>query len=217
MWVLLGAPGAGKGTQALRLADALGLIHVSTGELFRAHMHRRTPLGLDAESYMSRGELVPDDTVVGMVADRLAAPDAAAGAVLDGFPRTLEQAQALDRLLAATGHDLPQAVELDVPMPVLMARLTGRRVSHSCPHTYHVLFHPPRTPDVCDIDGSPLYQRSDDAPETVARRLDVYYQTIGPVAAYFRDRGRLISISGEGGLDEVTDRLREALHAAPAA
>jgi len=212
--VLLGAPGAGKGTQADVLVGRLGLLHLSTGELLREHLRRRTPLGLEAEGYMSRGELVPDETVIGMVADRLGQPDAAGGIVLDGFPRTVAQAEALDRLLGARGWPPTHAVLLDVPREALVRRLTGRRVCRAAGHTYNMTHKPPRVEGVCDLDGSALVQRPDDAPETVVRRLDVYFDETGPVVEYFRSRERLTAMSGEGAPDTVAERLSGVLGAA---
>ncbi len=211
MLVLLGPPGAGKGTQAKILAQGLQLVHLSTGDLFREHRDRRTPLGLDAERYMARGELVPDETVVGMVRQRLGEPDAAGGVVFDGFPRTVAQAEALDALLADLGHELPCAIALEVARAELIRRLTGRRVCRSRGHIYHIDFKPPVIEGACDIDGSELYQRTDDALETVARRLDVYAQATQPVIDYYGACGRLCSVSGEGEPQDISQCLRAAV------
>lgn len=211
MIVLLGAPGAGKGTQALVLADHLGLRHLSTGELFRAHQAAGTSLGREVSAVLNAGGLVTDDVVVTMVSEAIDTLDSADGVVLDGFPRTLAQAEALDRVLAERGRDLPRAIEIFVPEALLIDRLTGRRVSRDCGHTYHVVFKPPKVEGRCDVDGSELYQRDDDKPETVARRLALYAGTIGPVKAYYRATGRLAIVDGVGSLDEVERRLREAI------
>jgi adenylate kinase len=204
--VLLGAPGAGKGTQAVDLAAALTVPHVSTGDLFRAHLRERTPLGIEAETYMSRGDLVPDATVIAMVRDRLAESDAAAGAVLDGFPRTVGQAEALDRLVSTAG-DLPRAVALDVSRAALVARLTGRRVCRAQGHPYHIEYRPPRVEGVCDVDGSALYQRTDDTLETVRNRLDVYDRETAPLLGYYRSSGRLDLVDGDDAPGAVAARL----------
>ncbi|MFN2115161.1 MAG: adenylate kinase [Anaerolineae bacterium] len=209
--VLLGAPGAGKGTQAVGIAERLGVPHVSTGDLFRANLAERTPLGLEAEGYMTRGDLVPDDVVVRMVRERLAEADAAAGAVLDGFPRTVGQAEALAAMLAEAGRAAPTALLLAVPRESLMQRLTGRRVCRDAGHVYHVDFKQPATAGVCDIDGSELYQRDDDTPATVANRLDVYDRETAPVIDYFASRGRLVTVDGDAGPNEVAERVGAAI------
>jgi adenylate kinase len=211
IWVLLGPPGAGKGTQAVGLASDLGGIHLSTGDLLRAHLTSQTPLGVEAGRYMSSGALVPDGTVVAMVAERIDEPDARAGVVFDGFPRTLSQAASLDDLARAHGIDLPRAIALDVTRATLVARLTGRRVCRAAGHTYHLEYRPPRTDAVCDVDGSPLYQRDDDAPETVAHRLEVYERETAPVLGYYADRGRLTRVAGDGDPADVAARLRTAV------
>lgn len=209
--VLLGPPGGGKGTQAVGLAEDLGIVHVSTGDLLRQSLREKTPLGLAAESYMSRGELVPDEVVIGMVRERLERPDAVAGAVLDGFPRTVAQARALDAMLDDLGRRPPYAAQLDVPREALMRRLTGRRVCRAQGHTYHVEFMPPEREGVCDIDGSELYQRADDTPETVANRLDVYERETAPVIAFYEEADRLVRVDGDGPPDQVGARLRAAV------
>jgi adenylate kinase len=209
--VMLGPPGGGKGTQAVVLAEALGLPHVSTGELLRRSLRDRTPLGLRAEGYMKRGELVPDEIVVGMVRERLGEEDASGGVVLDGFPRTVSQAEVLDEVLLNLSVGPPAAVLLDVPRESLMRRLTGRRVCRAAGHTFHVEFVPPRHDGVCDKDGSELYQRADDTPETVANRLDVYERDTAPVIDYYRASGRLTRVDGDGPPGEVGERLRLAV------
>jgi len=205
--VLLGPPGGGKGTQAVGLAASLGVVHVSTGDLLRAHLAAHTPLGVAAEAYMSRGELVPDETVIDMVRARLAEPDAAPGAVLDGFPRTVAQAEALGRLLLETGRTPAHAILLDVPRADLIRRLTGRRVCRAAGHPYHVEFKPPRREGVCDVDQSELYQRADDTIATVTNRLEVYDRETAPLIGYYQALGRLTTIEAGGTPAEVTARL----------
>jgi adenylate kinase len=209
--VLLGAPGAGKGTQAVGVADELGVPHVSTGDLFRANLAEHTALGLEAEGYMKRGDLVPDDVVVGMVRERLAEPDAVGGVVLDGFPRTVGQAEALDAMLVEAGRPAPTALLLDVPQESLMRRLTGRRVCRSEGHVYHIDFKQPQNAGLCDVDGSELYQRADDTPETVHNRLEVYDRETAPVVAFFETRGRLVTVDGDAAPADVAERVSAAV------
>jgi len=212
MLVLLGPPGAGKGTQAKILAQGLQLVHLSTGDLFREHRDRRTPLGLDAERYMGAGRARARRDGSGEWCDSgLGEPDAAGGVVFDGFPRTVAQAEALDALLADLGHELPCAIALEVARAELIRRLTGRRVCRSRGHIYHIDFKPPVIEGACDIDGSELYQRTDDALETVARRLDVYAQATQPVIDYYGACGRLCSVSGEGEPQDISQCLRAAV------
>jgi adenylate kinase len=207
--VLLGPPGAGKGTQARALADELGLVHLSTGDLLREHRRERTALGDEADRFMSAGELVPDETVLRMVEQRLTEPDVGCGVIFDGFPRTVAQARALDVLLAARAWPPPVAVELDVPREEVMRRLTGRRVCRAGGHTYHLSFRPPVEDSVCDVDGSELYRREDDDPETVARRIEVYETELGPLRDYYATRDRYHRVSGSGTPTQVRARLRD--------
>ncbi len=208
--ILLGPPGAGKGTQARRLAQALGLPHVSSGDLFRDHLKRQTPLGRLAQEYMRKGELVPDEVTIGMVQERLAQPDAARGAILDGFPRTPAQAQALDRLLAERNARLVVPY-IRVPEEELVARLSGRLTCRAHGHVFHVRYNPPKQPGVCDYDGSELYQREDDKPETVRRRIQVYQEQTAPLIDYYRQRGVLVEIDGNAAMDAVTQALLDAV------
>jgi adenylate kinase len=205
--VLLGAPGAGKGTQAEILADRIGVPHIATGDLFRAAVRDDTAIGREAAAYMSRGELVPDGITVGMLLERLGRRDAAAGAVLDGFPRNREQAAALDAALDARGAQVDRAVNIEVPADELVRRLSGRWTCRAEGHIYNEVGHPPRTAGVCDIDGSALYQRDDDRVETIRARLAQQLGALGDVIAYYRGRGVLGSVDGTGPVEAVTAAL----------
>ncbi len=205
--VLLGPPGAGKGTQAKILADRLGVPHIATGDLFRAAVRDDTEIGREAAAFMSRGELVPDGVTVRMLLDRLARRDAAAGAVLDGFPRNREQAAALDTALEARDARVDRALNIEVPADALVRRLSGRWTCRTQGHVYHEVHNPPRTPGKCDIDGSALYQRDDDRVETVRARLAQQLGALGDVVAYYRERAVLGSVDGTGPIDAVTAAL----------
>jgi adenylate kinase len=209
--VFLGPPGAGKGTQSRQLADERGAAHVATGDMLREAVAQGTPLGREAKRHMDAGGLVPDDVVIGLVAERLGQPDAVNGFVLDGFPRTAAQAEALDRMLGGRGLALDRVIFLDVSRAELLRRLTGRRVCRNCGANYHVVSAPPRTPGRCDSCGGALYQREDDAEAAVAHRLDVYERQTAPLLAYYRTRGQLASVSGEGAVDEVAAAITRAV------
>jgi adenylate kinase len=209
--VLLGPPASGKGTQAARLREDLGLPHIASGDLFRENLTNATELGLKAKVYMDRGELVPDDVTIAMVMDRLGQPDCANGAILDGFPRTIAQAEALDEALVAEGHEISAVPNIAVPDEVLVERVSGRRICRTCGEAYHVKFNPPKEPGVCDNDGGELYQRDDDKPETVRKRLKVYWEQTSPLIDYYRDKRVLIEVNGDQSIDAVTEELREAL------
>jgi adenylate kinase len=210
--VLLGAPGSGKGTQAERIAPAFGVPHISTGDMLRAALQAGTELGLTAKKYMYAGELVPDDVVVGIIRERLAEPDAARGFLLDGFPRTLEQAAALDAMLAAAGRALNVVLLIDGPEEELVRRLAGRRACRDCGKGYHVIFDPPRQEGVCDVCGGQLYQRADDAEETVRNRLAVYRRQTEPLVGYYAERGVLQKVFGGGRMpDEVYGDVEKVL------
>jgi adenylate kinase len=211
--VLLGPPGAGKGTQAAGLAAELGLAHVATGDLFRAHVAAGTELGRLAQRYMERGQLVPDDVTLDMLLTRLAEPDAAAGAVLDGFPRTRAQAEALDRALAERGQGVEAALLIDVPEDVLVARLADRRICAASGHVYSQTAKPPRIEGRCDIDGSPLIQRADDRPETVRARLAQQLGPLREVVDHYARAGILRRIDGTRSIEAVGRALRAALDA----
>jgi adenylate kinase len=205
--VFLGPPGAGKGTQARALARRLGVPQIATGDILRAAIAEGTPLGTEAQRYVSQGELVPDAVMIGIIAQRLAKPDAQAGFILDGFPRTIAQAEALEAVLAGMGRRLDCVIYLDASEETLVHRLEGRRVCREAGHIYHVTSNPPRTPGVCDIDGSPLEARGDDSPETVRRRLLVHREQTEPLMAFYQARGLLVRVSAEGSVDDLTDTL----------
>jgi adenylate kinase len=212
--ILLGPPGAGKGTQADLLEEKLGLPHVASGDLFREHLKNNTELGRQARAYMERGDLVPDDVTIAMVLERLSRPDCRVGAVLDGFPRTVEQAEALDMALAADGKGVSEVIDLQVSEQVLMERLTGRWICRQCQANYHLVFNPPKTPGRCDVCEGELYQRTDDKPETVARRLQVYFEQTYPLVDYYRQRDLLLKVDGEGTVEEVHRRILGVLNVA---
>ncbi len=209
--VLLGPPGAGKGTQARRLSQHLGLAHVATGDLFRRHLQEQTPLGRLAQEYMRKGELVPDSVTIAMVEERLKEPDTLPGVVFDGFPRTVTQAEALDAMLARLGHRVTRAVLIQVPEEVLVERLSGRRTCRAQGHIFHIKYNPPKVPGRCDYDGSELYQREDDRPETVRRRIQVYWEQTSPVITYYRERGLLVEVDGNQDVEKVTESLLAVL------
>jgi adenylate kinase len=209
--VLIGPPGAGKGTQAAMLRDALELPHVASGDLFRENLKNSTDLGLQAKAYMDRGELVPDDVTISMVMDRLSREDCAQGAILDGFPRTIAQAEALDAALADQGHRISVVPSIVVPDDVLVDRLSGRWLCRTCGESYHVLFNPPAKPGVCDKDGGELYQRDDDKPETVRNRLEVYHRQTSPLIDYYAKKSVLVPVDGNQPIDKVQADLLAAV------
>lgn len=211
--IFMGPPGAGKGTQAAMLEKELGLKQVSSGDLFRENLKNQTELGLLAKSFMDRGELVPDDVTIRMVQDRMQRPDCQRGVILDGFPRTLEQASALDAMLAGQGSKIDLAPVLTVPDEDLIARLTGRRVCRNCGTTYHVVFNPPQAADVCDACGGELYQRSDDSLDTVRNRLYVYYKQTSPLIGYYFAKGLTRFIDGSQAIEAVRQALLDAVQA----
>jgi adenylate kinase len=209
--IFLGPPGAGKGTQATTLAREWGIPHIATGDMLREATARGTRLGLEAKRYMDAGVLVPDEVVIGLVGERLNESDAAGGAVLDGFPRTVAQAEALDGLLRSQGAEIDRVVFLDVARAELLKRLTGRRICRGCGASYHIAFVPPRTPDVCDRCGGALYQREDDSEAAVMKRLDVYATQTAPLLDYYRRRASLAEIRGEGAVADVTAAIRKTV------
>lgn len=201
--VLLGAPGAGKGTQGEKLVKKYLFPHISTGDIFRAAIKEGTVLGKQAKEYMDKGELVPDALVVGIVRERLQQPDCREGFLLDGFPRTVGQAEALDKVLAELGAPLTAVISVDVEQGELLERLTGRRVCKACGATYHIKFNQPQVRNVCDKCGGELYQRADDSVETVKQRLEVYCRQTEPLIAYYRDRNLLLAVDGSKEIGEV--------------
>ncbi|MCL6592419.1 MAG: adenylate kinase [Alicyclobacillus sp.] len=208
--VLLGLPGAGKGTQAERITAEFGIPHVSTGDMFRAAIAAGSPLGQKVKSYLDQGRLVPDSLTIEVVKERLRQPDAAAGFLLDGFPRTLPQAEALDTMLADIGKPLDCVLYIHVPQEVLLARLTGRRICKSCGATYHVVFQPPAVAGTCDKCQGQLYQRPDDSEAAVATRLEQYAQT-APLVDFYRGRGLLRQVDGLRSIDAVYADIQRIL------
>ena len=210
--VLVGPPGAGKGTQAQFIAEHLSIPKISTGDIFRANVSRGTPLGLQAKAFMDRGDLVPDDVTIDMVRNRLPEADAVSGFLLDGFPRTVPQAETLDDLLRETSNaKLDVVLELVVDDDEVIRRLSGRRTCRTCNHVWHVDFDPPAQDGVCDLDGGELYQRDDDKAETIANRLTVYAESTAPLVSYYAGRGLLVGIDATGPVDDVTQRAIDAL------
>lgn len=214
--VLIGPPGAGKGTQAGTVASLVGVAHVASGDLFRELVKQDTPRAHEVKAYMDRGELVPDELTLAIVIARLSEPDCEHGFILDGFPRTVAQARALDEGIAATGHHIDRVINLVVPEDVLLARLSGRRLCRNCHSSYHVVFSPPTVPGVCDRCGGTLYQRADDTLQTARRRLEVYEHDTLPVLEYYRATHDLVAVSGDGSMGEVSEALREAIMTPPA-
>jgi len=211
--ILLGPPGAGKGTQAKRLAKELGIPQLSTGDMLREARAAGTELGKQVAAVMDAGQLVSDDIVIALIDERLKQESTRNGAIFDGFPRTVKQAEALDRLLAAKGRKLHRVVLLEVPDAEVIRRNSGRRMCVKCQHTYHLEFAPPKVPGVCDFDGSELIQRPDDQPEKIQTRLDAYRRETEPLIGYYEAKGLLRRVNGVGSPDEVAARLAEALRA----
>jgi len=208
--LLLGAPGAGKGTQAEVLRDTLGMAHVSSGDLFRVHMKNETPLGREAKAYYDRGELVPDSITIKMILNRLDEPDTVNGVILDGFPRTVAQAEALEAALDEVGRSLTAALLIEAPDDEIVKRISGRRQCKNG-HIYNVYFDPPKHDDVCDSDGLKLFQRDDDKPETVRKRLETYRAKTEPLVEFYDDRGILKRFDGSRSPTEVHDHIRATL------
>jgi adenylate kinase len=209
--VMLGPPGVGKGTQAELLAHEISLPHISSGDLFRENMRNHTDLGKRAQEYMDSGKLVPDDLTIAMVEDRLAKSDCRAGAILDGFPRTPEQAEALQGILAKFSADVDLVPFITAPPELLVSRIAGRLTCRAHGHVYHEEFSPPKVRGKCDVDGSDLFQRPDDTAETVAKRIQVYLEQTMPLVEYYRARHKLVEIDGARPIHEVTHALLDAI------
>ncbi|MEE9366156.1 MAG: adenylate kinase [Dehalococcoidales bacterium] len=211
--IFMGAPGAGKGTQASMVARKLNLVHISSGDLFRQALEQGTELGKKAKAYMERGILVPDEITIQMVMERLSAPDGENGVILDGFPRNLPQAEALDSALGEQGKAVDKVVSISVSEEELIRRLSGRRLCRQCQAVYNMVNSPPGVAGKCDKCGGELYQRPDDKSETVKKRLDVYFAETAPLVDYYRHQGKLLEIEGEGSVEEVAQRIVAALPA----
>ncbi len=209
--ILLGAPGAGKGTQAVALVKEKGLAHVASGDLFRDNLSRGTELGNIAKTYMDKGELVPDDVTVKMVLDRIGRPDCAAGFLLDGFPRTIPQAEALDKALSAEGKAIGKAVSVAVPNEQLIKRLSGRWICRGCQAPFHMVDAPPKDAGKCDHCGGELYQRDDDNETTVRNRLEVYMNQTAPLIDYYKKQGKLLEVNGNQPVADVSKEMLAAL------
>lgn len=207
----MGLPGAGKGTQAEKIVDKYGIPHISTGDMFRAAIKGGTELGLKAKSFMDNGDLVPDEVTIGIVRERLSKEDCDRGFLLDGFPRTVAQAEALENILADLGKKMNYVININVDKDILMERLTGRRICKECGATYHLVFNPPTEEGVCDRCDGELYQRADDNEETVQNRLDVNIKQTQPLLAYYEDKGYLKNIDGQQDIHRVFDDIDELL------
>ncbi|GAB7387275.1 adenylate kinase [Bacillaceae bacterium] len=209
--ILMGLPGAGKGTQAERIVQEFAIPHISTGDMFREAVREGTELGLKAKSYMDQGLLVPDDVVVGIVRERLGKDDCKSGFLLDGFPRTVAQAEALDQTLRQMERSIDHVIHIEVSRDILLARLTGRRICRSCGATYHVIFNPPQKEGICDKCGGELYQRDDDNEATVATRLDVNIEQSAPLLKYYEEKGLLRDIDGQQEIEKVFSDIAQVL------
>jgi adenylate kinase len=211
--VLLGGPGSGKGTQAKKLIDKLGIPQISTGDIFRAALKEGTPMGLKAKTYMDKGELVPDEVVNGVVGERLTKPDLAKGYMLDGFPRTLPQAQSLGKILETQGKSIDHAILVDVPDKELVARLSGRRTckNSACGAMFHVMFNQSKQEGICDVCGSNLYQRDDDNEVVIRERLAVYNKQTAPLIDYYETKGSLRRVTGVGPIEEIFAAIEKVL------
>ena len=205
--VMLGAPGAGKGTQAKRIAAKFSIPHISTGDIFRANIKNNTPLGAKAKSYMDKGELVPDELVIELIMDRFAQDDCVNGYVLDGFPRTIPQAEELDKALKSVNDNLDYAIDVEVPDDNIINRMSGRRACVNCGATYHIVHNPPKVENECDTCNGELILRDDDKPETVKNRLDVYHTQTEPLLKYYTEKGILYTVDGTQDMDTVFDSI----------
>lgn len=209
--IMMGAPGAGKGTQAAKLAKKYGIPQISTGDMFRSAVKEGTELGKKAQEYMTAGKLVPDEVTIGIVRERLAKDDCKAGFILDGFPRTVEQADALKNILLDLGKGLSAVINIDVPLSDLIERGIGRRICKNCGATYHIRFNAPAVENVCDSCGGELYQRADDTAETMTKRLSVYESSTRPLIDYYKAAGVYVEIDGRQSIDAVSEALEKAI------
>lgn len=209
--IMLGAPGAGKGTQAKLISERYGIPHISTGDIFRSNIKNGTELGKKAKTYMDQGQLVPDELTCDLVVDRIAQDDAKDGYVLDGFPRTIPQAEALKHALEDRGESVDFAIDVDVPDENIIKRMSGRRACVSCGATYHVVYNPPKKEGVCDVCGSGLILRDDDKPETVKKRLDVYHSQTQPLIDYYQKDGVLKEVDGTQEIDTIFSQIQKLL------
>lgn len=207
----MGLPGAGKGTQAALIVERFHIPHISTGDMFRQAVKDQTPLGMKAKEYMDQGLLVPDEVTIGIVKERLSQKDCDNGFLLDGFPRTVPQAEALDRTLSELGKKIDHVIHIDVPVDVLIPRLTGRRICKSCGATYHLIFNPTKVEGVCDKCGGELYQRADDSEETVTKRLEVNLAQTQPLLHYYKEKDLLQTINGEQDIEEVFNVIKQII------
>ncbi len=205
--IMLGAPGAGKGTQAKRISGKYGIPHISTGDIFRANIKNQTNLGVKAKEFMDQGLLVPDELVVDLVADRIKEDDCAGGFVLDGFPRTIPQAEALDKALEAMGTAIDFAIDVDVPDEAIVRRMSGRRACLECGGTYHIKYIPTKVEGICDACGNELVLRDDDQPETVLKRLGVYHEQTQPLIDYFKKNDILVSVDGQQDIEVIFEAI----------
>lgn len=209
--ILMGLPGAGKGTQASKIIKKYPIPHISTGDMFRLAIKNETELGKEAKSYMDKGELVPDSVTIGIVKERLSQSDAKEGFLLDGFPRTVEQAEALNDIMDEFGTQIDRTINVDVDEEELMNRLTGRRICEVCGTAYHLVFNPPKQEGVCNLDGGKLYQREDDNPETVANRLEVNLKQTKPLLDFYKEQGVLVNVDGSKDIDDVFVEIDDIL------
>ena len=211
--VMLGAPGAGKGTQAKKIADKYGIPHISTGDIFSANIKAGTELGMKAKAFMDQGQLVPDEITIGMLMDRIGEPDCEKGYVLDGFPRTIPQAESLTEALGARGEKIDYAINVDVPDENIINRMSGRRACLSCGSTYHIVYAPVRKEGICDRCGAQLVLRDDDKPETVKKRLEVYHDQTKPLIDYYEKAGALCTVDGTQSMEDVFQSIVNILGA----
>lgn len=210
--IIMGLPGAGKGTQAAKIIKKYSIPHISTGDMFRLAIRNETDLGRQAKAFMDQGELVPDEVTVGIVKERLSQNDVKDGFLLDGFPRTVEQAESLKNIMTELGSQIDHTIYVEVPEEELMNRLTGRRICETCGATYHLVFNPPKTEGICDLDGGKLYQREDDNPETVQNRLEVNIKQTAPLLDFYKGLGVLATVDGSKDIEEVFEEVDEILN-----